>query len=71
MSALSDVVAEEEANYFALLLLMPETAFEAAMKIPLDLFDEKGLSAVAKMFQVNVPMVVARAKLLERKRKGR
>ena len=56
-------VAEAEANYFALLMLMPRGAFETAMTDVRDSFDEKGLRRVANVFQVSVPMVLARSRL--------
>lgn len=63
--------AEEEATAFALLLLMPRESFVEAMRGPLDLFDEPGLAKVARQFQVNVPMVLARQRLEDQLRKRR
>jgi Zn-dependent peptidase ImmA (M78 family) len=59
---------EEEANYFALCLLMPEDQFlEAYIKFPLSPADDTNAVTIARMFQVTVTAVVLRAEMLREK----
>jgi Zn-dependent peptidase ImmA (M78 family) len=64
-----DKVMDEEANVFAMLLLMPNPQFVQAMRGVPDLLDEEAVKKVAKIFQVGVPMVICRWYLEEKLRR--
>lgn len=56
-------VMDEEANIFAVYLLMPEGIFEKAIE-GVDLFDDQELARVARKFRVPMGAVVYRATLI-------
>lgn len=64
-------VYQEEANAFALFLLMPNPHFVNEMRGIRDLLDEEALEKVAKKFRVSVPILLARDALESRMRKVR
>jgi Zn-dependent peptidase ImmA (M78 family) len=64
-------VEEEEANFFAALLLMPSPHFERAMDEVNDFNDDEALRRVAKLFQVSVGAVMFRELVVRPKLKGK
>lgn len=64
-------VEDEEANAFALFLLMPNPHFANEMRVVKDLLDEDTLQIIAKKFRVSVPILLAREALESHMRKAR
>jgi Zn-dependent peptidase ImmA (M78 family) len=56
---------EEEANYFAMHLLIPEHLLAQDLARPIDLADDKAIRTLAKRYQVPLSVMVMR--LIERK----
>lgn len=57
----------EEANVFALELLMPEHLFEAARGFDVDMMDDNEIGRLARRFRVPLAAVVQRINLGRRK----
>lgn len=57
---------EDEANVFALCLLMPRDMIIEDLKEPIDLTDDSRIKAICKKYDVSVAMLIARMKLLKK-----
>lgn len=55
-----DRTLEQEANLFAILLLMPSELFKRDMENGLDLSDDNSLKTIAKKYDVSITAVAAR-----------
>ncbi len=54
---------DDEANIFALYLLMPEKAFSEVLADGINLDDDRWLERVARKFRVPIAAVIARLRL--------
>lgn len=66
---MKDGLIENEANVFALLLIMPDKFFKADMAKEIDMFDDKAIKIICEKYQVSIGMLIQRISLYNKLKK--